>query len=106
MYRPNQSIPHYQIFTVFFACALLLALTEPTLAQTINFSKAEGVATGVLTTLRGAFSTAFFGIAFVVTGFMAAFNRISWAWVALVVVGAFFVFAGPAIVANLRSAFS
>ena len=46
------------------------------------------------------------GIAFVVTGFLAAFNRISWAWVALVVVGAFLVFAGPAIVANLRSSFS
>lgn len=87
-------------------CALALAVTEPALAQTIDFGKAESVTTGVLATLRGAFSTAFFGIAFVVTGFMAAFNRISWAWVALVVVGAFFVFAGPAIVANLRSAFS
>jgi hypothetical protein len=28
------------------------------------------------------------------------------AWVALVVVGAFLVFAGPAVVANLRSSFS
>ena len=88
------------------ACALVMAASEPSLAQTINFGKAEGVATGVLATLRGVFSTAFFGIAFVVTGFMAAFNRISWAWVALVVVGAFFVFAGPAVVANLRAAFS
>lgn len=76
------------------------------LAQTIDFSDAEGVATGVLASLRGVFATAFFGIAFVVTGFLAAFNRISWAWVALVVVGAFLVFAGPAIVANLRAAFS
>lgn len=99
--------PFYrQIAFVLSASALLLAITQPAFAQTIDFSKAEGVTTGVLSTLRGAFSTAFFGIAFVVTGFMAAFNRISWAWVALVVVGAFFVFAGPAIVANLRSAFS
>jgi len=95
-----------QIAFLLAACAFALAVAEPAMAQTINFSKAEAVTTGVLTTLRGAFSTAFFGIAFVVTGFMAAFNRISWAWVALVVVGAFFVFAGPAIVANLRSAFS
>ena len=87
-----------------FCMALILA--HPALAQTINFTKAEGVATGVLAALRGAFSTAFFGIAFVVTGFMAAFNRISWAWVALVVVGAFLVFAGPTVVANLRGAFS
>ena len=66
----------------------------------------ETVATGVLASFRGTLATAFFGIAFVVTGFLAAFNRISWAWVALVVVGAFLVFAGPAIVANLRSSFS
>ncbi|NEY92024.1 TrbC/VirB2 family protein [Tabrizicola oligotrophica] len=100
------NMTYRQIAFVLSASALVLAVTQPALAQTIDFSKAEGVTTGVLTTLRGAFSTAFFGIAFVVTGFMAAFNRISWAWVALVVVGAFFVFAGPAIVANLRSAFS
>lgn len=99
--------PSYRQIAFFLsASALLLAVTQPAIAQTIDFTKAEGVTTGVLASLRGAFSTAFFGIAFVVTGFMAAFNRISWAWVALVVVGAFFVFAGPAIVANLRSAFS
>ena len=79
-------------------CILVVAQSEPALAQVV-FTKAETVATGVL-------ATAFFGIAFVVTGFLAAFNRISWAWVALVVVGAFLVFAGPAIVANLRSSFS
>ena len=86
-------------------CTLLLAQAEPALAQVV-FTKAEKVATGLLASFRGVFATAFFGIAFVVTGFLAAFNRISWAWVALVVVGAFLVFAGPAIVANLRSSFS
>lgn len=91
---------------VMLIATVIILQTDGLLAQTINFGKAEVVATGVLATLRGAMSTAFFGIAFVVTGFMAAFNRISWAWVALVVVGAFFVFAGPAIVANLRTAFS
>ena len=86
-------------------CTLLLAQAEPALAQVV-FTKAEKVATGLLASFRGVFATAFFGIAFVVTGFLAAFNRISWAWVALVVVGAFLVFAGPTIVANLRSSFS
>ena len=84
-------------------CALMLA--EPATAQVV-FTKAENVATGLLASFRGTLATAFFGIAFVVTGFFAAFNRISWAWVALVVVGAFLVFAGPAIVANLRASFS
>lgn len=82
-----------------------LSQVEPVLAN-IVFTKAENVATGVLDSFRGTLATAFFGIAFVVTGFLAAFNRISWAWVSLVVVGAFLVFAGPAIVANLRSSFS
>ncbi|SNT34390.1 MULTISPECIES: TrbC/VirB2 family protein [Paracoccaceae] len=86
-------------------CTLLLAQAEPAAAQVV-FTKAERVATGLLASFRGVFATAFFGIAFVVTGFLAAFNRISWAWVALVVVGAFLVFAGPTIVANLRSSFS
>ena len=84
-------------------CALMLA--EPATAQVV-FTKAENVATGLLASFRGTLATAFFGIAFVITGFLAAFNRISWAWVALVVVGAFLVFAGPAIVANLRASFS
>jgi type IV secretory pathway VirB2 component (pilin) len=92
---------------VLAAAACLILAADPSLAQgTIDFKKAEGVATGVLASLRGVFATAFFGIAFVVTGFLAAFNRISWAWVALVVVGAFLVFAGPTIVANLRAAFA
>ena len=93
------------VFLLLLAAAVTVQ-TNVALAQTIDFSDAEGVATGVLASLRGVFATAFFGIAFVVTGFLAAFNRISWAWVALVVVGAFLVFAGPAIVANLRAAFS
>ena len=88
------------------AILIALSIADQGFAQTVDFGKAEGVATGVLASLRGVFATAFFGIAFVVTGFLAAFNRISWAWVALVVVGAFLVFAGPAIVANLRAAFS
>ena len=86
-------------------CTLILTATEPAMAQVV-FTKAETVATGILASFRGTLATAFFGIAFVVTGFLAAFNRISWAWVALVVVGAFMVFAGPAVVANLRSSFS
>ena len=99
---------HSRYFTAALGAAIGFGLlyAEAGLAQAIDFGKAEGVATGVLASLRGVFATAFFGIAFVVTGFLAAFNRISWAWVALVVVGAFLVFAGPAIVANLRAAFS
>ena len=85
------------------SCTLMTA--DPALAQVV-FTKAENVATGLLASFRGTLATAFFGIAFVVTGFFAAIPRISWAWAALDGVVAFLVFAGPAIVANLRSSFS
>ena len=54
-------------------CTLFLAQSEPALAQVV-FTKAETVATGVLASFRGTLATAFFGIAFVVTGFLAAYN--------------------------------
>lgn len=95
-----------QILTFCSLVAASLVLTHPAVAGTISFSKGEAVATGLLASLRGTFATVFFGIAFAVTGFLAAFNRISWAWVGLVIVGAFLVFAGPALVSNLKSAFS
>src|SRR3990167_9253273 len=86
-------------------CTLFLSQSEPALAQVV-FTKAETVATGVLASFRGTLATAFFGIAFVVTGFLAAFNRISWAWRPLVVGAPSLVSPAPAIVANLRSSFS
>ncbi len=94
--------PHLALMGL-ISCTLLTA--DPALAQVV-FTKAETVATGFLASFRGTLASAFFGIAFVVTGFFAAFNRISWASVALVVLGAFLVFAGPEIVANLRASFS
>lgn len=69
----------------------------------IDFSKAEGLATSLASSLGGVFATAFFTIALIIAGFLAAFNRISWMWVGLIMVGGFLVFGGPALVANLRA---
>jgi type IV secretory pathway VirB2 component (pilin) len=69
----------------------------------IDFTKAEGLATSLAASLGGTFATAFFVIGLIVAGFLAAFNRISWMWVGLIMIGAFLVFGGPAIVANLRA---
>lgn len=69
----------------------------------IDFTKAEGLATSLAASLGGTFATAFFIIGLIVAGFLAAFNRISWMWVGLIIVGAFLVFGAPAIVANLRA---
>lgn len=90
-------------FAVSFAASALANLcAQPALAA-IDFSKAEGLATSLATSLGGTFATAFFVIALIVAGFLAAFNRISWGWVGLIIVGGFLVFGAPQIVANLRS---
>ena len=86
-------------------CTLVLTQSEPALAQVV-FTKAERVATGVLASFRGVLATAFFGIAFVVTEFVRAINLIDEISNGLVVIERSLVFAGPAIVANLRSSFS
>jgi len=87
------------------ASALPGLWARPSLAA-IDFTKAEGLATSLATSLGGTFATAFFTIALIVAGFLAAFNRISWMWVGLIIVGGFLVFGGPTIVANLRSTLS
>ena len=85
-----------------FTATLASFSSQPALAA-IDFSKAEGLATSLATSLGGTFATAFFVIALIVAGFLAAFNRISWGWVGLIIVGGFLVFGAPQIVANLRS---
>ena len=82
---------------------IVVALWSGRAMAAIDFSKAEGLATSLASSLGGTFATAFFIIGLCIAGFLAAFNRISWMWVGLIMVGAFLVFGGPAIVANLRS---
>lgn len=82
--------------------AMLWLATTPVFAA-INFTKAEALATSIGTSLGGVLATAFFTIAIIIAGFLAAFNRISWMWVGLIVVGGFLVFGGPTLVADLRA---
>jgi type IV secretory pathway VirB2 component (pilin) len=95
-----------KIIMATMAIALVLIGNDAIAAGGIDFGKAEDVGSGLVSSLRGTIATIFFSLAFVITGFLAAFNKISWGWVVGVVLGAFLVFAGPAIVANLRAAFS
>ena len=52
------------------------------------------------------FRSVFFTVALVLSGFAAAFNRISWMWVLMIALGALLVFGAPGIVADLKAAFS
>lgn len=91
-----------RVLAAFVAAPTLALSTSPALAA-IDFSKAEALATSIGTSLGGVLATAFFTIAIIIAGFLAAFNRISWMWVGLIVVGGFLVFGGPTLVSDLRA---
>ncbi len=89
------------------ASALLLVVYgQDAMAQAIDFGKAETTGNEIVGFMRGPLATIVFALAFAVSGFLAAMNRISWVWVGGVVLGAVLVFGGPAFVENLRSILS
>lgn len=93
-------------YKIALTAALLVVMANSALGQAIDLSKAEGTGTSLIADLRGTIATIFFSLALIVTGFLAAFNKIHWFWFFGVLFGAFLVFAAPAIVENLRTAFS
>jgi type IV secretory pathway VirB2 component (pilin) len=97
-------------FTQLALCLLLVALlglaATDAMAQQVEFSKIDTLGNSFVTWLRGNPITIFFTVALIVTGLLAAFNRISWMWVMMICVGAFFAFGAPSIVTQLRSVFS
>lgn len=93
-------------FLIAATAATLAVGADSALAQAIDFGKAETAGTGLVASLRGPIATVFFSLALVVTGFLAAFNKIQWMWFFGVLIGAFLVFAAPQLVSNLRTAFS
>ena len=94
------------LMLVLASAALTAGVASDALAQSVDFSKADTIGNDFVAWIRGNLATVVFTVAFVLTGFLAAFNRISWLWVLLVVVGAFLTFGAPTFVSSLRSAFS
>lgn len=97
-------------YTQVTLCMLLLVLvglaaTDAT-AQGVEFGKIDNLGNSFVTWLRGTPATLFFTVAFIICGFLAAFNRISWMWVLMICVGAFLNFGAPGLVAALRSIFT
>jgi len=91
-----------QLGAVSVATVLLCAYGQGVVAQDIDFSAAEETGNQIIGFLRGPLATIIFVLAFAVTGFLAAMNRISWVWVGGVILGAVLVFGGPAFVDSLR----
>lgn len=88
------------------AAIVLCAYGSDAMAQDIDFTKAEDAGNQVVAFMRGPLATIAFVIALAAAGFMAAMNRISWAWPGAVILGAVLVFGGPAFVDSLRSILS
>ena len=93
----------HRLGTFAAASLLLCAYGQGAFAQDIDFGAAEETGNQIVGFLRGPLATIIFVLAFAVTGFLAAMNRISWVWVGGVILGAVLVFGGPAFVDSLRS---
>lgn len=97
-------------YTQLTLCLLVLALVGLTasgaLAQGVQFSKIDTLGNSFLTWIKGNPVTIFFTVALIVTGLLAAFNRISWMWVLMICVGAFFAFGASNIVTQLKAVFT
>ncbi|TCS55278.1 type IV secretory pathway VirB2 component (pilin) [Primorskyibacter sedentarius] len=93
----------YRTGAVAAAAIFLIIHGQEVMAQDIDFDKATDTGNQIIGFLRGPLATIIFVLAFAVTGFLAAMNRISWVWVGGVILGAVLVFGGPAFVDSLRS---
>ncbi len=90
-----------------FACALLLGFqSSEALATGFDLSKAEDAGNDLITKIRGNLATIVLTIAFIVTGFLAAFNKIPWFWFFAVVLGGFFIFGSTDLANGIKSLFS
>ncbi len=86
------------------AVSTLCMATTLSAQSVVDFTKAENVGNGIIASLTGNIATIVFTLALIITGFMAAFNKIQWVWFFAVIVGAFFVFGANYIVPALRAA--
>ena len=95
---------HIVLFALAVGATALAA--EPSLAASFDFSKAEDAGNEILAWLQGNLATILLTIALIVTGFLAAFNRIPWAWFWAVFFGAFIIFSASKIVSWLQTGFA
>jgi type IV secretion system protein VirB2 len=89
-------------------CLGLAGLAQSAAAQSsgaVDFSKADQLGTDLLGWMRGSLGTTVIAVAFAVTGFLAAFNRLSWMWPLMICVGAFLLFGGTQFASELKSLF-
>lgn len=94
------------VLALFLLLVVLVVAMEPAFAQDIDFSKADKVGNTFLAWMQGNLATIAFTIGFVVLGFLAAFNRISWFWLFGLILGAMLVFGADGFVKALKGILS
>ena len=94
------------VISWFAVPVLALAMAGDAAAQGVDFSKADDLGDSFVTWLRGNIAIVFFTVALIFAGFAAAFNRISWMWVLMIVVGALLAFGSDGLVSGLKNTFS
>ena len=88
------------------AVAATALAVEPGLAANFDFKAAEDAGNEILAWMQGNLATILLTIALIVTGFLAAFNRIPWSWFWAVFFGAFIIFSASKIVTWLKAGFT
>ena len=71
----------------------------------VDFTKVSTEVNSFTTWLTGTFAKVIVTLALAIVGYMALFNRISWVWFGLIMVGAFLIFGGKTIMTALDGSF-
>lgn len=106
MTKPNHMQMALFIVLLLWAAMFATDVLAQATAGGVQFSKIDTLGNSFITWIKGNPTTIFFTLALVITGFLAAFNRISWMWVGMICLGAFFAFGATNIVTQLKSIFT
>lgn len=87
-----------------FVFATVFAVAPDAFAA-VDFTKVSTEVNSFTTWLTGTFAKVIVTLALAIVGYMALFNRISWVWFGLIMVGAFLIFGGKTIMNALDSSF-
>ncbi len=85
-----------------FVFATVFSAAPDALAA-VDFSKVSTEVNSFTTWLTGTFAKVIVTLALAIVGYMALFNRISWVWFGLIMVGAFLIFGGIYLMLSLTA---
>lgn len=97
---------HYLQMALFVATISIVGLYATDVLAQVQFSKIDTLGTSFVNWLKNKPVTIFFTVALIISGLLAAFNKMSWFWVLMICVGAFLAFGAPTLVNQLKGVMS